>query len=89
LIDTFLDDAPKMVQEMKSALEANDAESFRRAAHSMKSNATTFGAGQLAELAKELETLGRENRLSDAGGRLGAIEEAVRSTCDELRGLKS
>jgi HPt (histidine-containing phosphotransfer) domain-containing protein len=67
LIDTFLDDAPRMMQEMKSALEAKDADSFRRAAHSMKSNASTFGAVRLAELAQELESLGRENKLTDTG----------------------
>ena len=43
LIDTFLDDAPNMMQDLKTALNANDADSFRRAAHSMKSNAATFG----------------------------------------------
>ena len=89
LIDTFLDDAPMMMQEMKSALEAGDTDTFRRAAHSMKSNAATFGASQLAELAKELEALGRENRLAEAGNRLTALEEAIRSACDELRELKS
>jgi HPt (histidine-containing phosphotransfer) domain-containing protein len=89
LIDTFLDDAPGMVREMKSALETNDADSFRRAAHSMKSNAATFGAGQLAELAKRLETLGRENRLIEAGDGLTALDEAVQSACAELRELKS
>lgn len=89
LIDTFLDDAPRMMQGLKSALEANDADSFRRAAHSLKSNAETFGAGRLAELAKELESLGRERRLAEIGDRLQSLEESVASACDELRGLKS
>ena len=89
LIDTFLDDAPKMMRDLRTALNANDADSFRRAAHSMKSNAATFGASQLAELAKELESLGRENKLSDVGDKLKALEEAVQSACDELKGLKS
>lgn len=89
LIDTFLDDTPRMMQDMKSALQANDADSFRRAAHSMKSNAATFGAGPLAELAKMLELLGRENKLSETGDRLQSLEEAVKSACEELKGLKS
>ena len=89
LIDTFLDDAPKMIRDMKTALGGNDADSLRRAAHSMKSNAATFGAGQLAALAKELESLGRENKLSDVGDKLMALEEAAQSACDELKGLKS
>lgn len=89
LIDTFLDDAPGMVREMKTALDTANADSFRRAAHSLKSNAATFGAGRLAELAKELESLGRENRLAETGVKLGALEEAVKSACEALKGLKS
>ncbi|MBV6450102.1 MAG: histidine kinase [Anaerolineae bacterium] len=89
LIDTCLEDAPKLVMELRAALAAQDSDSFRRAAHSLKSNAATFGALGVAELAKELETLGRENRLTDAGNRLTVLDEAVKSACSELRGLKS
>jgi HPt (histidine-containing phosphotransfer) domain-containing protein len=89
LIDTFLEDAPKMIAEIKSAHSANNAETFRRAAHSMKSNAATFGASQLSALAKELEMLGKENRLADTGNRLKALEEAYATVRDELTGLKS
>ena len=89
LIDAFLDDAPDMIRNMRIALEAKDVESFRRNAHSMKSNAATFGANGLAALAKELEALGRENKLHETGDRLKALEDAYASVCDELKGLKS
>lgn len=89
LIDTFLDDAPKLVSEMRAALAAQDADSFRRAAHSLKSNAATFGALKLAELAKGLELLGKENRLGDTGDKLTLLDEAVRSASEELKELKS
>ena len=89
LIDTFLEDAPNMIAEMKSALESKDADTFRRAAHSMKSNAATFGANDLSALAKELEMLGKENRLDETGDKLNSMEEAYASARDELDGLKS
>ncbi len=89
LIDTFLDDAPKLVSQIRAALEAQDADSFRRAAHSLKSNAATFGAARLAELAKELEMLGKENRLGETGTKLTLLDEAVTSASEELKGLKS
>lgn len=89
LIDTFLEDAPKMIAEMQTAHAANQAEVLRRAAHSMKSNANTFGAGELAALSKELEMLGKENKLVEAGSRLKALEEACAAACAELKGLKS
>ena len=89
LIDTFLDDAPRMIAEIKSGLAANDAETFRRAAHSMKSNAATFGAGDLATQAKELERLGKENKLAETGDRLKSLEEAYVTVSEELKRLKS
>ena len=89
LIDTFLEDAPKMIAEIKSGLATNNADIFRRAAHSMKSNAATFGASQLAALSKEFEMLGKENKLSETGDRLKALDEAYASVRSELTGLKS
>jgi len=89
LIDTFLEDAPKMIADINSGFATNNADTFRRAAHSMKSNAATFGASQLAALSKELEMLGKENKVHEAGDRLKALEEAYASVCDELKGLKS
>ena len=89
LIDTFLEDAPKMIAEIKSAFASNNVDSFRRAAHSLKSNAATFGAGQLAALAKELEMLGKENKLHEIGDRLKALDEAYESVRNELKDLKS
>jgi histidine phosphotransfer protein HptB len=88
LIDTFLDDGPKLIGQMKAALKAKDAESFRRAAHSLKSNSATFGASHLSALAKELETIGKENKLGDAGSRLTALEENYQSIAKELQSLK-
>jgi HPt (histidine-containing phosphotransfer) domain-containing protein len=88
LIDTFLEDAPKMIAELKAGLSADNAETFRRAAHSMKSNAATFGAAQLAALAKELEMLGKENKLSETGDKLKALEEAYETVSRELEELK-
>jgi len=87
LIDAFLDDAPNLFAQMRSALTTQDAESFRRAAHSMKSNAATFGAMDLSALAKELESLGRENNL-EIGNRLEGMEESFRQVESQLRALK-
>jgi histidine phosphotransfer protein HptB len=89
LIDTFLEDAPKMIAEIKSSYASSDVDSFRRAAHSMKSNAATFGASQLAALAKDLEMLGKENKLHETGDRIKALEEAYEDVRSELMGLKS
>jgi len=55
LVQTFLEEAPAMLAELRQALAAGQADAFRRAAHSLKSNSLTFGALALAALARELE----------------------------------
>ena len=87
LIDTFLEEAPGMFDEMKQGLSTGDTDSFRRAAHSLKTNAHTFGAIELAEKAKELEYMARENNL-DIGNRLDALEEAYEQAVEILNALK-
>lgn len=88
LIDAFLEDAPNMLTNMKTALEAGDVESFRRNAHSLKSNANTFGATELGSLAKELEFMAKDNNL-DIGNRLEDLNEAYGKVAEELRGLRT
>lgn len=58
LVDTFAEEAPSLVAEMRAALAAGAAERFRYAAHSLKSNGSTFGAMRLAALARDLELRG-------------------------------
>lgn len=55
LVETFGEEAPQLVEELRSALAARSAERFRRAAHSLKSNGNTFGATRMAEMARALE----------------------------------
>lgn len=55
LVDTFAEEAPLLLAEMRAALAAGAAERFCRAAHSLKSNSSTFGASHLAATARDLE----------------------------------
>ena len=55
LVGTFLEEAPRMLAELRRALAAQSEDAFRRAAHSLKSNSNTFGASRLGEMARELE----------------------------------
>lgn len=88
LIDAFLDDSPNMILQMQSALAAKDVESFRRNAHSLKSNANTFGATELARQAKELELMARENNL-EIGNRLEILKEAFGKVAEELKEMRT
>lgn len=87
LIDAFLEDAPQMIQSMRCALDTQDVESFRRNAHSLKSNAHTFGAPELGILARELEFMAKENNL-EVGNRLAILNESFEKVADALRELR-
>ena len=87
LIDTFMDEVPGLFQEMQQALSAGDADKFRRAAHSLKSSARTFGAMELAEKAQELEYMARENNL-DVDDRLEVLDDMYQQAIATLRSLK-
>ena len=87
LIDTFIEDSPSLINQMKKAISLLDAESFRRAAHTLKSNAATFGAMQLSSFARELESMGRENNL-EIGNRLEVLEEAFQKAKSQLIELR-
>jgi HPt (histidine-containing phosphotransfer) domain-containing protein len=58
LVETFAEEAPPLLVEMRSAMTSGAAERFRRAAHSLKSNSSTFGASRLAAMARALELEG-------------------------------
>ena len=88
LIDTFLTDAPASLATMHRALRDQDAASFRRAAHTLKSNAADFGAHKLADLCRELEARGRNDDLEGADTLLTAAEAAyapVAAALEEMR----
>ncbi len=55
LVDTFFEEAPRMLAELRRAHRERDADRFRRTAHSLKSNSNTFGATALGIAARDLE----------------------------------
>jgi HPt (histidine-containing phosphotransfer) domain-containing protein len=88
LIDTFLEDAPQMLAEMRQALKDDDAALLRRAAHSLKSNSADFGALALSGLCRELEGMGKAGQLAGAAEKVAQAEaeyEQVSAAVDAAR----
>ena len=85
LIDTFLEEAPPMLAELGEAFAEGRAEPFRRAAHSLKSNASTFGAATLAAAARDLELQGLA-AATPAG--LAALKAQYDAAAVELKALR-
>lgn len=88
VIDTFLSDAPALVATLRTTYEEGDTEGLRRAAHTLKSNGQTFGAGRFSELCRELELRARSGEL-DGGAelvdRIGREYPALETTLAALR----
>jgi histidine phosphotransfer protein HptB len=83
LVNTFFEEAPPMIAELRAAQAAGAAERFRRAAHSLKTNAQTFGATALAAQARALEHGGLP---ADAGG-IDALQAQYDAAVAALKAL--
>jgi GAF domain-containing protein/CheY-like chemotaxis protein len=73
LIEQFVTEAPDLVAAMRASLDADDGDGIRRGAHTLKSNAATFGADQLAAGCAALEDAAKRGELGDAAAALDAI----------------
>jgi PAS domain S-box-containing protein len=88
LVDTFLNDVPRLIDGARQGLQQGRADEVRRAAHTLKSNGATFGATRLSELSRELEALARSETLEGTTDLLARIEgefESVKTALETVR----
>jgi CheY-like chemotaxis protein/HPt (histidine-containing phosphotransfer) domain-containing protein len=84
LIGTFFQEAPALLETAKAGIEARDSDTLQRAAHTLKSNAATFGATSLADLCRELEVKGKAGEIEGAERLVARIQAELATT---TRGL--
>ena len=87
LVDTFLTEAPVMLADLTIAAETGDTDSYRRAAHSIKSNAEIFGAHALADLARQVELSGLEDDAAAQHAALAILDAEYLRTSGVLKDL--
>ena len=87
LIAVYCDETPQLMAKLQRALTADDAGTFRQAAHSIKSTSNTFGALQLGALAQELETMGRAGDLANAQSKVDQLTDEYARVQLALRDL--
>jgi HPt (histidine-containing phosphotransfer) domain-containing protein len=89
LMDTFVEEAPGMIAELRNARTEGDNERFQRAAHSLKSNANTFGAAMLAAQARKFELAGLDaDSLRDEAA-LAELETVYENVAIALKALSN
>ena len=88
LIDTFLDDSPRLIADLQKSLAKKDIETFRRSSHSLKSNSASFGAQMLSAQAKELEMLARNKKLDSVGDKITTLMNEYKKVEQILKKLR-
>jgi HPt (histidine-containing phosphotransfer) domain-containing protein len=77
VIDAFLSEAPKLLVNVRQALEEKNAELLHHAAHTLKGNMRFFGVVSAVEPALALEQMGKKGEFADAADRLAVLESEM------------
>jgi len=90
LIDVFLDNTPKVLDQARAALARRSGPLLERAAHSLKGSCSNFGAERMRSACQDLETIARNGALEKGADALVAIEQEfgyVRHALERERAL--
>src|SRR5262249_54995949 len=80
MVSLFLDQCPRLVEEIEASIAAEDGDRLKLAAHTLKGSVGAFNCDAAYELAQQLERIGR----NDSGG----AEEPFRALLAILDQLK-
>jgi two-component system, sensor histidine kinase and response regulator len=83
----FLEEYPRTLGALHSAMERGDLKGVERAAHGLKGSVANFGARPAVEAALQLEQLGRDQKLSEVSQALCSLELALAALRGELSAL--
>jgi HPt (histidine-containing phosphotransfer) domain-containing protein len=89
LIDTFLEESPRLMTQLREAAAGGDLEGLRRSAHTLKSNSAEFGASALSGLCRELEEMAKNRTPAGVMERVNAAEEECRRARSALETIRS
>lgn len=78
LLGTYLRNAPKLVGEVRTAIQKGDVEAMVIPVHSLKSSSANVGAMPLSELARDAELKARAGDLVAASQAFQAVEAAFK-----------
>jgi HPt (histidine-containing phosphotransfer) domain-containing protein len=85
IIRMFLEDCPVRVQEIRAAVDRNDAPALVATAHALKGSAAYLSASIVRACAADLERAGRERNLDAARALVADLDAAVAALIPELR----
>lgn len=84
MIGLFIKGSADQIAALLAASDAGDGERLRIASHTLKSNAASFGASDLAELCREIELAARAGEARLDGARRERLMMLHRASCAAL-----
>lgn len=84
VIELFLEDGPRLLNEIREGLAAGDAAVVYKTAHTLKGSAGNFGGQDVIALAQRLEARAREGDLPTAATVFATLEAEVDRLMEEL-----
>lgn len=87
ILGIFLEDMPVRIAELHRSNAANDAESFIRAAHSIKGSSSNVGAAEVRAIAETLEHHSRKQGIAGQEAQIAQLEAAYSRAKVELEKL--
>jgi HPt (histidine-containing phosphotransfer) domain-containing protein len=88
LIDTFKDNTPKQLTEMNAAFAAQDPDSLKRIAHTIKSSASTIGADKMTRICVEIENMVKADDIAGSRVLIVQLERVLPIVFEELEDLR-
>lgn len=88
IIELFLEDSPKLLEDIRSALQDGDTQAAYRAAHTLKGSAGNFDAHDVVTLAQRLEARTHEGNLAAARTVFVSLELETRALLASLHDTK-
>lgn len=83
----FVEDYPRVLEDLRDAIALGDAERIERTAHGLKGSVATFGARPAMEAARTLEAMGRAGQFQEIRQVLTTLELALAALHPELETL--
>jgi two-component system, sensor histidine kinase and response regulator len=89
LVGAFTQECASLLAEMRSALDAADANRLRRAAHTLRGSAGIFACEQVTDAATRLELLAKQGRLDGADELVAELDSLADRLLPELAAISA
>ncbi|MGD9135936.1 MAG: response regulator [Desulfobacterales bacterium] len=85
VVDIFLEDYPRLLDNLRTSLNEGDRDTFMRCAHSLKGMLKNFKVDAAADIAYSLEKKGRESDLNDVQPEIDNLTARIVEVDKKLR----